>query len=189
MDGSRVEGRRGVREVGSAVRGRWARRSRRQVLLEQSAQVEQVKEAALDLKATRQPGASEAAWVLSDRDDVVAPSREADLGRRRSAVGFLDGIGPVRAETGQEGHSEIGYAAAKRPVNQFRLPDLCVHLRDAAHEAFQGLATLFRSRHRHPTFTVILCRRPRSQTSGAATALQWRQLDVLDGSVSDRNAE
>lgn len=160
----------------------------RRVLLEQPAQVEQVKEAALDLKATGQPGASEAAWVLCDRDNVVTPSRKADLGRRGRTVGFLDGIGPVRAEPGQEGHAEIGYAAAKRPVDQFRLPDLRVHPRDAAREAFQGLAALFRSRHRHPTFTVILCRRPRSQTSGAATALQWRQLDVLDGSVPDRNA-
>ena len=72
----------------------------RRVLLEQPAQVEQVKQAALDLKTTGQPGTSEATRVLSDRDDVVAPSREADLGRRRSAVGFIDGIGTVRAQTG-----------------------------------------------------------------------------------------
>src|SRR5216683_6010216 len=59
-------------------------------------------------------------------------------------------IGAARSEPGQKRNAQIGDMAAQRPVDQLRLPCLCVHLRDAPREARQFHATLTRSRHHHP---------------------------------------
>jgi hypothetical protein len=126
------------------------RRAARGVRLEKPPQVKQVKEAAFDLEPAGKPGAGEAAGILRDRDNVVALGRKADLGWRGGTDRFGYRIGPMRAEPGQVRDAEVGHPAAERSVEQLRLPYFCVHLRYAAREALQSLATLLSSRHRHP---------------------------------------
>src|SRR6266567_6422779 len=154
--------------------------------LEEAPEVEQVEEVALDLEPARQPGPGEAARIIGDRQHIGALGREAYLRAWEPVVHFLDRIRAVRAEPGHIGHTQVRDMAAQRPVDQLRLADRWIHVRHAAHEALQGHAALFRSRHRHPAFKVILCRSVRSQTPGARNRLQWRQRDPHDGSVPDR---
>src|SRR5215475_16045141 len=75
--------------------------------LEKAPQVEQIEEAAFDLEPTGQPCAGETARILRDRYDNLAPGGKANLGGRRCAVGHLDRIGAMRAESGQIGDAEI----------------------------------------------------------------------------------
>jgi hypothetical protein len=99
---------------------------------EQPAQVQKIEEVALDLEATRQPCPGEAAGIVGNRQDVVAFGSEANLCGRRSVADFLDGISPVRAESGEVGNAKVRDITAERSVDQFRFTDARVHLGEAA---------------------------------------------------------